>query len=274
MEHIFNMARNRSAPRYEENGPEAEAIRPSRFDSLERKLDAVEDKLEDHWLEILTVVLLGVASLAAAWGGYQSARWGGVQSTLYTSAGAARVESTRAESKSQILALTDLSIVAECSESFDTEQQVVAALTAARPREDLRTAMENCYADRFSPELMTAMDAWFEPEPVLGLVETSGDPAISSSRPGGKIQVEDIIRQEHAQAELLESEAGRLFVEGQAANQQSDDYVLTTVFFAMVLFLGGISTRLKWPPLQIGFVGFATVLLALSLVRMASFPVH
>lgn len=267
------MARNRPASDHREEPPNVEALIPLRFDSLEQKLEALESKLEDHWLEILTVVLLGVASLAAAWGGYQSARWGGVQSTLYASAGATRVESVRSESTSQILALTDLSIVLECSDVFDTEDDIVEALTAAEPGDRIREVVEDCYTDQFSPALKTAMNAWAMPEPAMGLGEPQGESGTQGNDTDGKIQVEEKIRQEHAEARILESEAGKLFADGQAANQQSDDYVLTTVFLAMVLFLGGISTRLKWQPLQIGFVGFATMLLVLSLIRMATFPV-
>lgn len=267
------MARYSSDIDKKARAPDGDPLSQSRFDSLEQKLDRLEAKLEDHWLEILTVVLLGVASLAAAWGGYQSARWGGVQSTLYASAGATRVESVRSESNSQILALTDLSIMLDCSDVFDTEEQIVQALTAPEPGAKIRTAMEDCYADQFSPELMTAMNAWFVQEPVSQPKEATQDDGAPSGEASGKVEVEQKIRQEHAEAKLLESEAGRMFAEGQAANQQSDDYVLTTVFLAMVLFLGGISTRLKWPPLQIGFVLFAVALLVMSLVRMASFPI-
>jgi hypothetical protein len=42
----------------------------------------------------------------------------------------------------------------------------------------------------------------------------------------------------------LESVATAQFEEATRANQRSDDYVLMTVIFAMVLFLGAVGTRL------------------------------
>ena len=42
------------------------------------------------------MVILSIASLAAAWSGFQAAGWSGEQAALYSQASAARIESTRA----------------------------------------------------------------------------------------------------------------------------------------------------------------------------------
>ncbi len=192
-------------------------------------------------------------------------------------AGAARVEATRSDSKAQLLAIADFSIITQCSDTFDTEEEVVRAFAANQPSDKLRSSMEACYADRFSPALQTAMDAaWFQQEPAYVAADLmwENETRISNGNMDGSLKVEALIQQEHAKSEHLEGEAKRLYAEGAAANQQSDDYVLTTVFLAMVLFFGGISTKLKWFPVRIGFVGFAGILLVLALSRIATFPVH
>ena len=54
----------------------------------------------DHLFEIGAAIMLGVASVAAAWSGYQAALWGGVQSADYVRASGYRVESTKASTAS------------------------------------------------------------------------------------------------------------------------------------------------------------------------------
>ena len=46
--------------------------------------------------------------------------------------------------------------------------------------------------------------------------------------------------------EQLAAEADRTFDEGEAARELGDDYVLNTVFLAMVLFLATIADRFQW----------------------------
>src|SRR6056297_1457007 len=48
-----------------------------------------------NWVEIVTAVLLSLATVASAWSAYQSARWSGEQAKENRSAGAFRTESTR-----------------------------------------------------------------------------------------------------------------------------------------------------------------------------------
>lgn len=205
--------------------------------------------------------VLASASLAAAWGGYQSARWGGVQSTLYSQAGAMRVESTRSQTQSQLLAITDHTILNECAEAFPTRGETVRAFAGATHQASQRTELDACYEEQFSPELRAAMEAWFDTMP------SDLDPQ------SGPSQIDAFVRREAVESKQLESRASQLFTDGQAANQQSDDYVLTTVFLATVMFFGGLSSQMTWRPMRIGFLGFAAVLLGFSLWRLWTFPV-
>jgi hypothetical protein len=70
----------------------------------------------------------------------------------------------------------------------------------------------------------------------------------------------------------LEAEAVDLFEAGQEANEQSDRYVLLTVILAMVLFFGGLATRIGWRPAQAFTVVLAVVLLTVSLGQLATYP--
>jgi hypothetical protein len=76
------------------------------------------------------------------------------------------------------------------------------------------------------------------------------------------------------QADQLESEAAAVFKEGQAAYQQSTDYVLNTVFLATVLLFITIAQRFEWMPVKIVTLSIAAMMLLLGLYRLFTFPVY
>ena len=202
--------------------------------------------IDDNWMELLAVVLLATASLAAAWSGYQAARWGGVQSTLYSQAGAMRVESTRASAIGYQRMGGDLQIFNGWAEAYATENDLLL----------------DFYERRFTPELEVAVEAWVATQPLQ-----------NPDAPSGPFVMDEYVQPDLQRAEELEAEGERLFAKGREANQQGDDYVLTTVFLAAVLFFGGISSRLAWRPVKIGVITFALMMLIISLLRLATFPV-
>ena len=53
---------------------------------------------------------------------------------------------------------------------------------------------------------------------------------------------------------------------GTAAKDNEDKYILTTVFFAAVLFFSGISLRLEWRPLRIAVLCLGATMLLGGLV--------
>jgi hypothetical protein len=203
--------------------------------------------MDSNWLELFAVVLLAIASLGVAWSGYQAARWGGVQSTLYSQAGAARVESTREQTVGYLFAIADLQIFNGWAEAYAADDELLLTF----------------YENRFSPELRVAVDAWLKLRPLQ-----------NPDAPSGPLQMEEYVRPELVRADELQQAAERLFDEGKQANQQSDDYVLTTVFLAMVLFFAGLATRLAWQPVRLGVTIFALAMLVYGVIRLATFPVQ
>jgi hypothetical protein len=57
------------------------------------------------------------------------------------------------------------------------------------------------------------------------------------------------------------------------ANQNSDSYILTTVFGALVLFFAGIAGKWKWPLLSLVCLGIAMIFLLIVLYRIFTLPV-
>jgi hypothetical protein len=76
-----------------------------------------------------------------------------------------------------------------------------------------------------------------------------------------------------AQSARLDAAADDLFAEGTDAKRTDDRYVLSTVFFAAVLFFAGISLRLDWWPLRIGVLALAFALLTGGVAFVLTLPV-
>jgi hypothetical protein len=71
----------------------------------------------------------------------------------------------------------------------------------------------------------------------------------------------------------LDAAADQLYEEGTAAKSYDDKYILSTVFFAAVLFFAGISLRLDWRPLRIVVLGMALTLLIGGVAFVLTLPV-
>jgi hypothetical protein len=74
-------------------------------------------------------------------------------------------------------------------------------------------------------------------------------------------------------AAALDEEAEELYREGAEAKEHDDGYILSTVFFAAVLFFASMSLRLEWWKLRVAVFGLATAMLLLGVVWVLSLPI-
>ena len=65
---------------------------------------------------------------------------------------------------------------------------------------------------------------------------------------------------------------GSLYLGGTEAKTNDDHYILSTVFFAAVLFFAGISLRLAWRPLRIFVLGMGGAAARVGYVRRCRSP--
>jgi hypothetical protein len=122
--------------------------------------------------------------------------------------------------------------------------------------------LERVFVQRFfRDEFKRAFDAWLKTRP-------STNPQ-SPPTPFGMKQYKVAELQE---SERLEDKASRLFEEGRAANQNSDNYVLATIFFAAVLFFSGIASKFDSDRIVATCLGFATLVFFAGLIRLGTLP--
>jgi hypothetical protein len=212
----------------------------------EGKEDGKPTSHGERVLELGAVLLLSMTAVATAWSGYQAARWSGEQSKGYAQASTARIHSQRQASHAGQVRIDDLLYFNGWLNAHSTGQQALAAI----------------YERRFRPGFLPAFRAWIAQRPFTNPKATPGPlympqyrlPALDRSR-------------------ALDDEADALYKEGTDAKTNDDHYILSTVFFAAVLFFAGISLRLDWRPLRITVLLFASVMLLSGLVFVLTLPI-
>ena len=213
---------------------------------LPSKYSSKRAQQQDRVIEVVTAIMLGIVAIATAWSGYQAARWGGEQSTFYSRAGALRTESVRANNETLIAIVVDANLFFQwVNAQADGDQDLV-----------------DFYSAGFRNEFKPAFDAWL-----------ATDPFNSPVAPGSPFAMPEYTVASWNESSSLEQEAGRAFEQGQAANEQADAYVLTTVILASVLFFVGIASGFDWFPVQVAVVIIGFFLLVWGLYRMATYPI-
>jgi hypothetical protein len=199
----------------------------------------------ERMLSIAEAVLLSLVALLAGWSGYAAAKWSTESRVSLADALTARAKANRANLEALELRNFDSS----------TFEAWFAAYTAGNEQ-----AMELAER-RFRPEFRVAFDAW-----------RATRPETNARAPRGPTYMPQYRQPKLRVGERLEAQAVEAFATGVSAGKTADDYVQTTVFLAVVLFLVGISAHFPLRSARYGLIGLAAVLLVASLVRLAQLP--
>jgi hypothetical protein len=170
-----------------------------------------------------------------------------MQSIYMSQAGARRTESVRATTQADQLTLLDMLMYNEWIKAY------------AAGQEDL----QRFYERRFRAELRPAFEAWL-----------ATDPANNPDAPTGPFVMPEYQVSKAEEAIALEEEAAELFNKGREANEISENYILITVFMALVLVFSGFAPRFKWLPVRIAVVVIAFMFLIFGLINIAGLPIR
>jgi hypothetical protein len=203
-------------------------------------------KRSERILELSAVILMSLTVLATAWSGYQAALWSGEQSQRYAQASATRIKSQQAATHAGQVRINDLLYF---NGWLDAHQAG-------------NTQLANIYRRRFRPAFVPAFNAWIAQRPFTNPRATPGPLYMP------QYHLQAVVR-----SEALDIKADGLYQEGTEGKENDDDYILSTVFFAAVLFFAGISLRVEWRRLRIAVLGFATAMLFGGLVFVFTLPI-
>jgi hypothetical protein len=204
-----------------------------------------ETPKRERLLELAAVILLSLATLATAWSGYQAALWSGVQSQSYAQASATRVRAEERTVTGGQLHLGDLVLVNGWFNATESGNRKLAA----------------DYVRRFRPAFQPVFRAWLALHPLT-----------NPHAPPGPTFMRQYKLAPYAAAASLNAKANQLFTDGTQAKTNDDRHILSTVFFAVVLFLAAVSLRLEWMRLRIFVLGLTTVIFLGALVFTLTLP--
>lgn len=185
---------------------------------LDKILAKIEEKETTQLVDILTAILLSLATIGSAWCAYQSTLWGGVQTFELAAAGKAGRLSSENLIKSNQKRTADAIVMMKYIDA----------------NEEGNIKMRDFYFSRFDPIMQKATLEWLKLDPF----NNPNAPNSPMRMPSYEL-TEDIeaVIQLNLSVEKLES--------ANEANKTSDRYVLLTVLFAAVLFFGGIASTLQ-----------------------------
>jgi hypothetical protein len=197
-------------------------------------------------IDIVSTVLLSLATLATAWAGYQSSRWHSEQAKMQARATASRIESTRSQDVADREAQVDVALFLQWVDAHSQGESELAEFYRAR------------FTDRLAP----AFDAWMARKPFTNPEAPSSPFVMAKYRVGAN---------EAAASQETAADAAA----GEAVEdiQRADNYVLAVVLFAACLFFAGISTRMRTVTGQRVILTLGCGLFVGTVVWVATFPV-
>ncbi len=214
-------------------------------------------------IELIATIVLAIATILTAWSAFQAGKWGGTQAINFSEAGVARTESTRADTRagqiSQIDAAMYIDWITALSDELNSGAITLASVTSYTPTDG---TISGFLYKRFREEFLPAVDAWLATNPIT-----------SDDAPKTPFDMDEYVVADHVLAVELSTEADAKGQDARDANQNGDNYVLTMVLFASVLFFAGVSAKLVAKRNRLIALGFGIFLLLSGIIILVSLPV-
>ena len=214
-------------------------------------------------LELAATIVLSFAVVLTAWSAFEAGKWGGVQSIKFAEAGAARTESVRLDTLAGQLTQVDIAVFSEWSAALSDDViggRVEAPRGSYEPDAGTRSGF---LYERIRQDFRSVMEEWLETEPIA-----------NPDAPATPFEMDAYSSPGAIEAETLRSRADQLATEARTANQNGDNYILTTVLFASVLFFAGVSTKLASERNRAVLLSVGVAILITGAITVLSFPVE
>nr|WP_240930233.1 hypothetical protein [Streptomyces coryli] len=212
---------------------------------------------------VLTAII-ALAAVGTAWAGFQSAKWSGVQANSYAEAGAARTESTRKSTQAGQQTTVDVITFTEWLAAVqDDVRDDPAKMPKGNYRPDTKV-LSGILFNRFRDEFKPAVRAWLDTKPLIN----------SGKAPPTPFAMKEYKLATATEADKLLQKAEQRSAQAREANQISDNYVLTAVLLALVLFFAALTGRARRGPSVWVLFALTVVALLVAVGLLASFPVE
>jgi hypothetical protein len=197
-------------------------------------------------IEIISTIILAIASLLTAWSGYQASQWSRTQAISLSQAAGRRTRAVQAASLGGQERLIDLVAFTSWVEATAAKDQ---------PRADFVRA-------RFRSEFEPAFEAWLAARPLD-----------NPDAPKTPFELPIYQPARLTQAAQLEAEADALFATGLDASATAGEYVRASLFVAAALFFAAISKTFEVRNLRLIVVGLSAALVLIGAFSLLPLPV-
>jgi hypothetical protein len=214
-------------------------------------------------IELVATVLLAMATLLTAWSAFQSTKWSGTQAIHFARAGADRTESAKAASRASAQTIIDVDTFVSWITALANERKIDPNASTA-PDGSYKpdpTALSGFFFERLRDEFKPAVEAWVAQRPL--------DNPDAAPTP---FSLPEYRLQDQVRADQLDASADHQSELARRDNQRGDNYVLTTVLFASVLFFAGISGKLTNTRNRLATVTLGAVVLVAGIGIILTFP--
>jgi hypothetical protein len=196
-------------------------------------------------IEVVTVLLLGLATVGSAWSAYQVSQWNGVETDEARAAALLRIDASREYALATQKVTYDAAAVSQYAQAVSTDN--------TKLQKFLRETI-------MRPGFLPTLDLW-EQQVAAGETPTN---LLSD-----QAYLDDLF----ATSTAKDTQAAEAAARGERAGTESDNYVRLTLFFASALFFAGItaSFRTRFPRLLLLCAAGLTLVVAGSL--LAGYPV-
>ncbi|WCO68160.1 hypothetical protein PO878_05405 [Iamia majanohamensis] len=198
-------------------------------------------------LELFAVLLMALTAVMTAWSAFEASKWGGVMSIKFSEASATRTESVRNSNLANRQVTVDVDLFSSYVDAVASDDDAEAAF----------------FRDRFPERLAVAVDAWEELRPLE-------DP----DAPGTPFEMEEYVVEPALTADRLEREADQRSTEARTANQNGDNYTITSVLFATVILLAALSSKVRTARTGLVLIALAVVVFVASVGIIATYPIE
>ncbi len=197
-------------------------------------------------LEIISAIILALATVASAWCAYQSSSWSSAERKLINESSILRSQANQKNTAAMQYLVIDVNMFLKYAQAYSQGDQ----------------ALMNFIYDRFQPEMKTAVTAW-----------VALNPLSNESAPPTPFAMDEYKLPLRTQADELLVQAEDKLSEAMVASGYSSNYALMTVIFASVLFFAGVISKFKSVKIQMVLMGFAIVTFLAGIIVMILVPI-
>lgn len=197
-------------------------------------------------LELVAVVLLGIATVATAWCGYQSTQWNGRETDESRAAAFDRLESSRLYGLATQKVAYDANVTAQYAAAISAENEELAAFIRA---------------NLMRPEYLPFLDDWE-----------------AKVRAGDGDSVNLFTDEAYLEAQFKDSQVAGAksdadLARADEASKNGEDYLVMTLLTATALFFAGVTSSFHSRSARLILVIIAGAILAFTIASLTNLPV-